>query len=371
MKKFISAISALGFFIPCSIFCAATTYAMENNNANIMVITDGAETNYQVKWNDSHSRLMISSDYVEGCFNAPVQIIDDTIQITGDGHTLSFQAGNEYYVMDGLGGRKTDCPPQIIDGKAYLPLRYICEAFGADVKFDIITNTVSITKNTAVISDDVKKCLNGVQVFDQASIKFTGEKTVYVDPRRIMGEPHDADIIFITHTHGDHYEIDSIKKVAKPSTIVYITQDGVEQAKTDGLANVIGVQPNMDYSAEALSFSTVSAYNTAEDRQNHKSEYNWVGYIFELNGYTYYCAGDTDFTEEMKNLNKAIDVAFLPIDGKYNMDAREAANAANAITPRVAVPYHYNNFVPEDKAREFVSLLKPEVSGAVLTFKLQ
>ena len=127
----------------------------------------------------------------------------------------------------------------------------------------------------------------------------------------------------------------------------------------------------MDYEADRIKFSTVAAYNTAEERQNHKQEFNWVGYIITINGYTYYSAGDSDFTEEMKSISKPIDVAFLPIDGKYNMGAEEAAEAANAIMPKVAVPYHYNNFVPEDRAEEFTGLLNENIKGAIVTFKMQ
>lgn len=52
------------------------------------------------------------------------------------------------------------------------------------------------------------------------------------------------------------------------------------------------------------------------------------------------------------------------------MATDEAAKAANAINPKVAVPYHYNNFVDEDKAVEFVNLLDSDIKGAILTFKM-
>lgn len=264
-----------------------------------------------------------------------------------------------------------DCLAEFENGRVYLPLRYMCEAFGASVKYDISAQNVSIRTDAIVMEEDIKPYFENVQVFDQSTVRITGEKTIYVDPRRVLGEPHDADIIFITHTHNDHYEIDTIRRVMKPSTVIYITEDGVEQAKADGLTNVIGVVPGKDYDGEGISFSTVAAYNTAADRQNHRQEFNWVGYVININGFTYYSAGDSDFIEEMKNITVPIDVAFLPIDGKYNMDAGEAAAAANAIKPKVAVPYHYNNFVAEDKAEEFVSLLNDNIRGAIVTFKMQ
>ena len=376
MKKFLSAILILGVYasLGASPIQAADSLFLtkeETRLQDIRLKIDGTDSKYEVKWNDAHNRLLVDSAFAADCFDSKIEINNNSIDIYKNEHSLHLETDNEFYIMDSLGGRKIDCFVEIENGKAYLPLRHICEAFGASVKYDSAVQTVDITTKAIVMDDSIKAYFENVQVFDQSTIRITGEKTVYVDPRRVLGEPHDADIIFVTHTHNDHYEIDSIKRVMKPSTVIYITEDGVKQAKKDGLVNVIGVVPNMDYEADRIKFSTVAAYNTAEERQNHKQEFNWVGYIITINGYTYYSAGDSDFTEEMKSISKPIDVAFLPIDGKYNMGAEEAAEAANAIMPKVAVPYHYNNFVPEDRAEEFTGLLNENIKGAILTFKMQ
>lgn len=363
MKKFIFAVSMLGV-------CMALTCLSVMADDSISIKTDGSDSSYSIEWDDEHTRLLIGSDFVTKCFGAEVKIDNNSIDISKNGHTLHFEAGNEFYVMDGLGGRKIDCLAEIDGNKAYLPLRYICEAFGADVQYDNVAQIVSIKPNAIVMEDSAAPYLKNVQVFDQSTIRITGEKTIYIDPRRLKGEPHDADIIFITHTHNDHYEPESIKKIIKPSTVIYITEDGVEQAKKDGFLNVTGAVPNTDYNENGVSFSTVSAYNTSPEMQNHKKEFNWVGYIISINGYTYYSAGDSDFIEEMTQISQPIDVAFLPIDGKYNMDFGEAAKAANAISPKVAVPYHYNNFVAEDAAVKFTQLLDENIKGAIVTFKM-
>ncbi|MDO4300754.1 MAG: MBL fold metallo-hydrolase [Clostridia bacterium] len=374
MKKFLSAILISGI---CAVLGAFTVQAADNllpanedtQLQGIRLRIDGTDSKYEVKWNDKRNRLLVNSDFAAECFAARIEIGNNSIDIYKNEHILHFETDNEFYIMDNLGGRKIDCFAEINNGKAYLPLRYVCEAFGASV--NMTEQTVEVKTKSIVMDESIRRYFENVQVFDQSSIRIAGEKTVYVDPRRILGEPHDADVIFVTHTHNDHYEIYSIKRVMKPSTVIYITGDGVEQANKDGLTNVIGVVPNMDYEADGIKFSTVAAYNTAAERQNHKKEFNWVGYIITINGYTYYCAGDSDFTEEMKSISHPIDVAFLPIDGRYNMGTEEAAEAANTIMPKAAVPYHYNNFVPEDKAQEFTGLLNESIKGAVVTFKMQ
>ena len=57
----------------------------------------------------------------------------------------------------------------------------------------------------------------------------------------------------------------------------------------------------------------------------------------------YYAAGDTDITEEAKNVK--CDVALVPIGGTYTMDYKEAAELVNVIRPKVAIPTHYGSVV--------------------------
>ena len=63
---------------------------------------------------------------------------------------------------------------------------------------------------------------NQISINCHSSIKIVGEKTIYVDPYCIEEETHDADLIFITHDHYDHFEPESIKKLLKDETLVVI-----------------------------------------------------------------------------------------------------------------------------------------------------
>ena len=45
-----------------------------------------------------------------------------------------------------------------------------------------------------------------------SSIKIVSDKIIYFDPFKIENDVHDADIIFITHDHYDHFSIEDIKK---------------------------------------------------------------------------------------------------------------------------------------------------------------
>ena len=61
-----------------------------------------------------------------------------------------------------------------------------------------------------------------IEVLGHASVKLTGDKVIYVDPYNIKEELHDADYIFITHDHYDHYDEKSIEKVRNNNTKIIV-----------------------------------------------------------------------------------------------------------------------------------------------------
>ena len=54
-----------------------------------------------------------------------------------------------------------------------------------------------------------------IDVNTQSSIKITDDKVIYIDPYKIDEELHDADFIFITHDHYDHFDVKSINNIKK------------------------------------------------------------------------------------------------------------------------------------------------------------
>ena len=202
--------------------------------------------------------------------------------------------------------------------------------------------------------------LNNVEINCHSSIKIQKSKTIYIDPFRINEVPHDADFIFITHSHYDHYSPKDILKVAKLDTI-FIT---VEEIKSSILVmgvpeeQIIVVEYLKEYEVNNLKFSTLPAYNL--NKKFHPKENGWVGYLIELDNFKYYIAGDTDNIEELQNLN--CDVAFLPIGGTFTMNYEEAANLANTVNAKIIVPTHYGELVGNNEDLEnFIKLTNKKV----------
>ena len=197
--------------------------------------------------------------------------------------------------------------------------------------------------------------LDKIEVLIHSSIKFSKGLIIYFDPYKIDRDYHDADIIFITHDHYDHYSPLDIKKVIKDDTIIVAPQDIGEKLSTN---NVIGVVPNKNYEVLNIKFKTIPAYNV--NKNFHPKENNWVGYLLEYNNIKYYIAGDTDITKENQDI--VCDVAFVPIGGVYTMDYQEAAKLINKIKPRIVVPIHYGLIVGnKDDGIKFSKLLNNNI----------
>lgn len=202
--------------------------------------------------------------------------------------------------------------------------------------------------------------IEGIKINCHSSIKIAKDKIVYIDPFRINEVPHDADYIFITHSHYDHFSTQDILKVAKIDTIFISTEDTKSSLELMGIPEeqIVIVEPNNKYEVKGIKFETVPSYN--ENKKYHPKENNWVGYIIKLNGSKYYIAGDTDNIKEIQNIK--CDIAFLPIGGEFTMNPQEAANLANEIDSKIIIPTHYAELVgTKEDLDEFIKLTNKEV----------
>lgn len=207
--------------------------------------------------------------------------------------------------------------------------------------------------------------LEKIQVLCHSSIRFDKEKIIYFDPFKIEKNYNDANYIFITHDHYDHYSEEDIDKVIKEDTILIAPEGLLEKMQKHGYKNnnIITVKPNNQYSEKGIKFETMPAYNI--NKQFHPKENEWVGYVLELNNINYYITGDTDITEENRKVK--CDVAFVPVGGTYTMDYKEAAQLINEIKPKVAVPIHYGSVVgTKQDAENFIKMLLPIIEGKIL-----
>lgn len=198
----------------------------------------------------------------------------------------------------------------------------------------------------------------------QSSILISGNVKVYFDPIK-MDKRNDADYIFITHSHYDHFSKEDILNLKNDNTIIIGPYDIYDKCIEMGFNkdNVVKVKPYEDYDYGVIKFKTVPAYNIS--KPFHPKENGWVGYVLDFEGKTYYIAGDTDGIEE--NLNILADVAFIPIGGTYTMDALEASEFVNKLKPKCVVPIHYGMVVgDESDLNKFIENVDSNIKVSVM-----
>lgn len=194
-----------------------------------------------------------------------------------------------------------------------------------------------------------------IRINTQSSIRLEKEKVIYFDPYKIGEKLSDADYIFITHNHYDHFDKNSINNIKKETTKLIVPLSMKEEVNdlVDN-SNILYVLPNRKYKLDNISFKTTYSYNI--NKEFHKKEDNFVGYILDLGGLKYYIAGDTDFLKENKELE--VDVALVPIGGKFTMDFKEAALFINTIKPKKVIPTHYGSLIGDKSlGKDFLLLI--------------
>ncbi len=163
----------------------------------------------------------------------------------------------------------------------------------------------------------------------------------------------DADLILVTHQHGDHLDDVAIEDLNKENTVIILTEKCTQKVTTGQVMN------NGDTkTVHGMKIEAVPAYNIVHMRQGNtpfhpKGEGN--GYIITFGDKRVFVAGDTENTPEMKALEN-IDIAFLPMNLPYTMTPEMVADAAKAFRPKVLYPYHYGN----TDTSKLVDLLKDE-----------
>lgn len=179
-------------------------------------------------------------------------------------------------------------------------------------------------------------------------------KVVHVDPWSRLADYSalpKADLILITHEHGDHLDPKAVATVRTEQTLIVLTQ-----ACAKRVAGGIIMKNGDVREVQGLKIEAVPAYNVVHKRSNGQPFHpkgSGNGYVVTFGRTRVYVAGDTENTPEMKKLKK-IDIAFLPMNLPYTMTPEMVADAARAFEPKILYPYHYGQTDPN----ELVDLLK-------------
>ncbi len=201
--------------------------------------------------------------------------------------------------------------------------------------------------------------IESIHWLGHAGFRIDGPPTIYIDPYQLPPGAPPADLLLITHDHYDHYSPKDVKKIVHEGTTVVTTAEVARKLRGD----VRTVKPGDEITVKTIPVEVVPAYNVG--KRFHPQRAGHVGFILTVDGQRVYHAGDTDVIPEMDHLQ--VDIALLPVGGKYTMTADEATEAVRRIKPRVAIPMHYGSIVGSIKdAQRFQRLCPPGVEVVIL-----
>ncbi len=187
-----------------------------------------------------------------------------------------------------------------------------------------------------------------------AAFLLEGSKKILIDPF-LRGNPMspvkpdevDADLILVTHGHGDHLgdAVEISKRCKAPIICIYELSVllGRKGAETIGM-NIGGTAK-----LEDVEVTMVKAVHSADVVENEIiSAGDPVGFVVKMDGISVYHAGDTDVFMDMQLIGELYKpkVALLPIGDFYTMGIKGALKAIELIKPEIVIPMHYNTFPP-------------------------
>jgi L-ascorbate 6-phosphate lactonase len=223
-------------------------------------------------------------------------------------------------------------------------------------------------------------------------IKIDG-KVIYIDPyldqnpaRQTppllhFSELSNADLVLVTHDHGDHLCPESLRSLCRYSPFSRFI--GPRTASNRMLIDC-GIPPDRLVSLSAGEVVEIYGIRVTAIKGKHEFfdedpelGFPWLGYVVEADGLTFYHAGDTIMYEGLLAALKVwphFDVMFIPINGRDaerylrncmgNFTFQEAAELAGELHPGLAVPAHYDMFIGnQEDPSKFVDFLNAKYPG--------
>jgi len=167
------------------------------------------------------------------------------------------------------------------------------------------------------------------------------DKRILFDPGCFCSEQDDfgkVDLLLITHKHGDHLDINVIRKIQKanPEIITLSNQQVVDVLVEAGLkCELLKVDEvrKIDEDVNAISVKGIKQLHGEAGKGYDKFEN--LGFLIDDKIYN---PGDSVLMPSSPHA----DVVFVAFNGKVTMDLDDAVKFVDLVSPKTVIPYHYD-----------------------------
>lgn len=178
-----------------------------------------------------------------------------------------------------------------------------------------------------------------------SAVKIVGSRTVFIDPF-LTGNPvaacapdtiDKADVVIVTHDHGDH--LGDAFPICKRTGATLVAIHEIAVAGQNQGITAEGMNIGGTVHTQGVAVHMVQALHSADKGDP-------AGVVIEMDGKSLYHAGDTGLTYDMKLVGEFFhpDLSFLPIGDRYTMGVRSAAKAVEFCQTKRVIPIHYGTF---------------------------
>lgn len=193
----------------------------------------------------------------------------------------------------------------------------------------------------------------------------------FISPNPLASKIHldtiKADYILLSHAHQDHVadapylmERTEAKMIACYEVAVYFGRKGLQNIQYMNLGG--------SFTADGITIKTVSAVHSSSFEDGSYGGLA-MGYIVTSNEGSFYFAGDTALTYDMKLIGESTKLKFalLPVGDNFTMGSDDAIKACEFIKCNNIIGMHYDTFEPIKINKDQVSQ-KFEKAGKKISF---
>lgn len=199
-------------------------------------------------------------------------------------------------------------------------------------------------------------------VFHASLVLEFNKIAIYVDPTQgadVYKDLKAPDIVLITHIHGDHFDMKTLKGLDLSRATLVVPQSVADKMPAEWKDKIVVLNNGGNTVQHQIPIRAVAMYNMPGDSTVHHPKGKGNGYVLNLGGKNFYISGDTEATPEFRSL-KNIDVAFVCMNLPYTMDVEEAASGVLAFKPKIVYPYHYRTPGGFSDVAKFKSLVNAQ-----------